>query len=284
MNADARNILLVILGFAAYYLAFEYFAEIKTALDGLVPHRDRLDRVVPVGLFTYFITYVLVGLPIFLATALVCRDADVLRQLGLKAPVLTGLLVAALATLPMFAGSLLEGTLPEEIDVPQTIANTAFAGFFEELYFRGFFFGLLFCRTRLGFISSVLLCSLVFASVHMYQSTAPAVLVGIFLTTFLGSALFAWLYAEWRFNLWVPIWLHALMNLSWALAASNSNALGSAYANIFRVLTIALVIGGTVWYKRRNQATFEVRRSTLWWVGNNAISPNSRHPPGNTRP
>lgn len=259
-----RNALLVILGFAAYYAAFEYFAEIKTALDGLVPNRDALNEVVPVGLFTYFITYVLVGVPIFVATAMVCRDADVLRHLGLKAPVLTGLVVAGLATLPMFAGSLLERAWPTEINVPQTIANTAFAGFFEELYFRGFFFGLLFRRTRLGFISSVLLCSLVFASVHMYQSTEPAVLIGIFLTTFLGSALFAWLYAEWRFNLWVPIWLHALMNLSWAMAASNNNALGNAYGNIFRVLTIALVIGGTVWHKRRKQLAFEVTRKRLW--------------------
>ncbi len=57
-----------------------------------------------------------------------------------------------------------------------------------------------------------------------------------------GAAWFAWLYVEWRNNLWLPIGLHILMNLYWALFDIESNALGGVWANVFRGLTIALSI------------------------------------------
>jgi len=135
---------------------------------------------------------------------------------------------------------------------------------FEELIFRAYFFGLVYRYTRLGFIPAILSTSFVFALLHLYQSQDPMELALIFTTTFLGSVLFAWLYTEWKFNLWVPIALHILMNLAWMLFDVDDNAAGNWYANIFRFLTIAIVITYTVIRAKRVYGGLQVNRKTLW--------------------
>lgn len=74
------------------------------------------------------------------------------------------------------------------------------------------------------------------------KATDPMVLAGILATKFLGSVLFAWLYVEWSYNIWVPIFLHSLMNASWYIFSTGTNALGDIGANVFRLLTVALAI------------------------------------------
>ncbi len=98
--------------------------------------------------------------------------------------------------------------------------------------------------------------------------------IGIFLVTFLGGILFAWTYVEWDNNLWVPIFLHKFMNLAWELFDVSDNALGDAYPNVFRTVTIALIIVITIWYKRRNRIPFVVNRGTiLMKIKNATIEP-----------
>ena len=144
------------------------------------------------------------------------------------------------------------------------LTGVIFAAFFEELYFRGVFFGQLFRYAKIGFIPSILLCALLFASGHLWQSSDLSVLVGIFATTFLGALFFAWTYIEWNNNLWVPIGLHLFMNLHWMLFSVGDNALGDAYANIFRAITIAFTIVGTLLYKKHNKAGLKITRNNLW--------------------
>jgi len=100
--------------------------------------------------------------------------------------------------------------------------------------------------------------------VHLYQSDELSTLVGVFLTTLLGGILFAWLYVEWDNNLWVPIFLHLFMNLFWEMFSVSDNAFGGAYSNIFRLITIALVIALTVLYKRKKGIKLEVNMNTIW--------------------
>ena len=99
---------------------------------------------------------------------------------------------------------------------------------------------------------------------HLYQSADVGRMIGIFLTTFLGAGLFAWLFVEWKFNLWVPIFLHMLMNLSWMMFSVGDDALGGVGANVFRIATIAAAIIGTIWYKRRTNEPLLVRKENLW--------------------
>ena len=248
-----RNGILIVLGFALHYWGFNYFETIMLYVDRLVQYK----------LGSYFLTYVIIGIPVFIVTILVTREFNFLKGLGLRSNAIAGLVAGAIFSLPMFIGGLLQSKLATDINVPNLIAKTIFAGFFEELYFRGFLFGLLFRKTRLGFLPAIIVCSVIFAMGHLYQSQDPGVLWGVFITTFMGSVLFAWLFAEWNYNLWVPIFLHTLMNLSWHLFEVSENALGTASFNIYRGITIALAIVLTIMYKKRNGEKLSVNRQTL---------------------
>ncbi|KOS07587.1 hypothetical protein AM493_17240 [Flavobacterium akiainvivens] len=250
---ELTTLAIVITGFVAYYILFEQFAAIKVWLDGYTNQ----------GLTSYIITYFIVGVPVFLATYFLNRKPNVFSSLGLGKNILTGIVAAFVVTLPMFIGGLAVFSLKSEIDIENLLAGTLVAGFFEELYFRGFLFGQVFKNTKLGFIPAIFIGALVFASGHLYQSTNIIEMAGIFAITFFGAIFFAWLYAEWNYNLWMPIFTHAFMNLSWGLFTDNSNALGGWAANIFRVLTIAAAITITLLYKKRKGQKPEINRYTV---------------------
>ena len=81
--------------------------------------------------------------------------------------------------------------------------------------------------------------------------------------TFFGAIFFAWLYVEWNYNLWIPIFTHTLMNVSWNLFEVDSSALGDIKANIFRGLTIITAILFTILYKRKKNQKIIINRQTL---------------------
>ena len=256
-SRNVKVILYVIVAFAVYYVINElFFNTLQIYLRTLIP-----GRIAP-----FIVAYLLVGLPLFISTWLINRRRNILRDLGLMANPAIGLVFAIICTLPMFIGyGFMAGGLADGLSVIVLVAGSFLAGFFEETYFRGFLFGQLFRNTRLGFLPAIILCSVLFASVHLYQSTDPMVLVGILSTTFLGSVLFAWLYVEWGYNIWVPIFLHSLMNASWYIFGTGTNALGDIGANVFRLLTVALAIVLTILYKRRTRQGFLINKVTLWW-------------------
>ena len=254
MNRMARNISNTFIAFLIYYAAFEQFEGIMLFIDKVFNYK----------LLSYLITYLIVGIPIFAGTYFINDSKRILKNLGLSQNILHGIILASIFSFPMFIGGFTLGTVGVDISIPNLIAKTIFAGFFEELYFRGFLFGQIFKNTKLGFIPSILVCALVFASGHLYQSQNVSILFGVFLTTFSGALFFAWLFVEWSYNLWVPIFLHTLMNLSWMLFTVNDNALGNVSSNVFRGLTIAISIIVTVLYKRKKGQNLMINRQTLW--------------------
>lgn len=249
-----KNLLLIITGFILYYIAFQNFRVVMQPINEALHFK----------LGSYFLAYVLVGLPIFIFTGIINKSRDIFKYLGLRANLLKGFVLSFSFALPMLVGGFFQFGLSNDLESTRLIAGTLFAGFFEELYFRGYLFGQLYQKTRLGFIPAIIVCSLIFALGHLYQSAEPDIISGVFLTTFMGSVLFAWLYAEWKFNLWVPILLHTFMNLSWALFAMGENALGSPYANLYRGLTIAFAIIATIVYKIKTKQTFIINRNNLF--------------------
>jgi membrane protease YdiL (CAAX protease family) len=222
-----------------------------------------IDRFINYRLFSYFITYIIIGVPIFFGTYLINNNYKVFNNLGLSKNILRGLILSIIFTLPMFIGGLIFYKFNKEIIISNLIAGTIFAGLFEELYFRGFLFGQIFRNTKLGFIPSIIIGALLFAAAHLYQSQNISTMTGIFITTFLGAIFFAWLFVEWDYNLWVPVFLHTLMNLSWNLFNISDNALGNINSNIFRGLTIAAAIILTILYKRKHGQKLSINRNTL---------------------
>lgn len=192
-------------------------------------------------------------IPTALITSLVFGFKNIIDNIGVQKGFFKGLLFAVITVSPMFFSSVIIGKINKELNALDLIHKTFIAGFMEEYLFRGFLFGLLFRKCGWGFIPASLIGALIFGLGHIYQGDSISETTGVFLVTALGAVWFAWLYIEWNNNLWVPIFLHILMNLSWTLFEVSDTALGGLYTNIFRVITITLTILITIRYNRKNK-------------------------------
>lgn len=254
MNNTIKVILVTLTAFAAYYFIDElYFKDIRQTFDTRLNQRG----------ISHNLAYILVGLPI-LAGVVFLHGKNWPESLGLNRSIVKAFIFALLCTLPMLVGFAGLSSLDPKFTLNTFLINVIAAAFFEELYFRGFLFGQLYRYTNLGFIPSVLLGALLFAFIHLYQSSDPLTLVGIFAVTLLGAVLFAWVYVEWNYNLWAPIFLHLLMNLFWAVFNGGDNALGGLTSNVFRTITLILIITLTVICKKRKSEPLEITKLTIW--------------------
>ena len=254
MSRTLKISLITVVAFGLHFVFDDiYFKAIRSAL-----HQE----INQFGI-SHMMAYLIVGIPIFAATLLISKKRGFFSNLGLNGSFPKALAFSVICTLPMFLGFAFFFDFNTDIKLNTILVSILAAAFFEELYFRGFLFGQLYKHTSLGFIASVLLGSLLFGFIHLYQSNDVAELVGIFLITFIGAILFAWVYVEWDYNLWVPILLHLFMNLAWELFNVSDNALGGVYSNVFRTVTIALIIAVTILYKRRKGIPLEINRHTF---------------------
>ena len=254
MNKSNRTILVIVTSFVVYYVLQRYFnANLRNWFNELTGQYET----------SYLLAYLLIGLPLFIGISIIHPFKRIIGSLGLNDSLKTGIGFPLVCTLPMFIGYSIVFPFNNDISGREIILGAVAAAFFEELYYRGIFFGQLFRYSRLGFIPAITIGAIVFAVGHLYQSREISTMIGIFLTTFMGAILFAWVYAEWKYNLWVPVFLHFFMNFFWMLFSAGDNALGGWYANMFRLITIVLVIGLTVLYKLRKGEKFEVNRHTL---------------------
>jgi len=254
MKYSIKVLLIVIISFGIYFgLDDMYFKSIRKWIFELTNQFG----------VSHIITYTISGIPLFVGTILIARKSDFFESLGLNKSIFKGFLFALICTLPMYIGFSFVFDFNPKVSLNTFLISVISAGFFEELFFRGFLFGLLFRKTKLGFIPSVFFGALYFGILHLYQSTELAELLGIFLITFLGGILFAWVYAEWKYNIWIPVFLHMLMNLSWELFAVSDNALGGIYSNIFRLITVGLIIALTVFYKKKSSLKLEITKKNI---------------------
>lgn len=253
MKKDLKYILALLLVFSLFFIAKKaLFADIFYSLENII-------HLYPLS---FFLAYLAVGLPV-LAFVFFTNDKEFFRPLGLKGNVVKGIVFSFVFSIPMFIGYGWMASYDLNI-VPKTFwLGCVFAAFYEEFYYRGFFFGQLFKKTQLGFFPALILSALIFASLHLYQSNDLATLMGIFITTFLGAGLFAWLYVEWNYNLWLPIGMHFFMNLSWEMFAVSDNAFGDVFANIIRAITIVFAIVGTIIYKKKKDIPLSINKRTL---------------------
>ncbi len=255
MKTTFKVLSITSLCFLAYYLFSDFvFTELRSFLTPILSSRG----------IAHNLAYIIVGFPLFIGVFILHGRKEFWTSLGISTGFITALVMALICTSPMLIGYAIVFPFNTDIDLNKILIGAVAAAFFEELYFRGFLFGQLFRFSKFGFIPSISIGAILFALGHMYQSQDPLVLLGVFLTTFLGAILFAWAYVEWKDNLWVPIFLHFFMNLFWMLFSAGDDALGGIWSNVFRVLTIVLIIVGTIVYKRRKGLKLAVNRSNIW--------------------
>ncbi len=145
------------------------------------------------------------------------------------------------------------------------VRGAVLPGVGEELWYRAFLFGFLFRYAGWGFLPAALLGAAVFGGAHLYQSGEAGEAAAIFAITAVGGLWFAWLYAEWRFNIWVPASVHLLMNAWWEAFAVSETALGPMAANLSRLAVIFVSIVVTAWLARARGG--RVVRGRAWLVG-----------------
>ncbi len=252
MKISTRVILITILAFSIHFIFDDlYFKDIRSWVDSYLDFFG----------ISQNIAYTIVGIPIFLALYLLHGKNKMLSSIGFDTSAYKAFAFAVLFTLPMFLGFSLLFDISNELSWNGILIKVVAAGLFEEMYFRGFLFGQLFRYGNLKFIPAVSSGAIIFGLLHLYQGTEALELIGIFLITFLGAILFSWVYAEWNFNLWVPIFLHMLMNLAWEIFNVSDNALGGIWSNVFRALTIFLVIFLTI--KSKKGKNLAIKRAEL---------------------
>lgn len=255
MNRNLRIILITAISFAVYFILDAlYFNELRKWLF------ERINQ----GGVSHILTYIISAIPLIIGAGLMHGFKGIIPSFGLDKSIVKGFLFSLLCTLPMFIGYACVFDFSNEITINTILINVFAAAFFEELFFRGFLFGQIYRFTRFGFLPSIFLGAFLFAFIHLYQSRELSTLIGVFTITFLGAILFAWAYVEWNYNIWIPIFLHLLMNLFWGLFSVADNAFGGIYANIFRSLSIILIIVLTIVYKRKNRIPLEINKRTIW--------------------
>lgn len=203
-------------------------------------------------------------LPFALAAALFGPRAAP-GALGLDRSLLAGFGVGLLATAPQLIGMALAFPFAPPADpLLEAFRGSILPGIAEEVLYRALLFGFLFRYTGWGFLPAALVGAVFFGAAHLYQGETPMDALFVALITGLGAVWFAWLYVEWRFNLWVPIAFHILMNLYWELFSVDDSALGGPMANVLRASTLVAAVVVTLIAARRRGGRLVRGRAWLW--------------------
>lgn len=177
---------------------------------------------------------------------------NIFKAWGLSEGIVKALIFDVVCVLPMLLSGVIFGRFEYSFDSFITKAFTA--GVVEEAVFRGFMFGMLFRFCNWNFWAAALPTAVVFTLGHFYQADNLVGCLMVFGVTAFGSIFFSWLYTAWNFNLYVPMFLHILMNTMWGMLPIDGveNSVGNIAANSGRILTIVLAILITCWYRKRN--------------------------------
>jgi membrane protease YdiL (CAAX protease family) len=167
--------------------------------------------------------------------------------------------MAALITLPMFIGYGWMSDFTVGIDPYNLIFGSISAPFFEEFFFRAFLFGLLYRLAGWSVLPATVLDAFVFGIIHVSQGDDLVSSLSVFGVTAAGAAGFSLLYKEWDWNLWFVVFLHAFMNFAWMLFAVADNAAGGLWANVFRLMSIAIAVVWTIRHVRNKKALAQVQ-------------------------
>ncbi|WES96858.1 CPBP family intramembrane metalloprotease [Chryseobacterium arthrosphaerae] len=255
MSKNIRFFFIFILGFTIYYfLDFFYFKTIQSFSKNIF-HSKAIAHVT---------AYTITLIPLIITLKILFPKRNIPDLFSLNKPMIQGFTLALTGTLPMLIGYLIHFKIIPTIHWEPLFINTLSSAFFEEIIFRAFLIGILYRFTRLGFLSSVLSGSLLFAQVHLYQSQNLVELTEIFAITFLGSIFFAWAYFESKYNLWTAIFLHFFMNLYWEIFNVSENVSGNFYGNLYKFLSIAVLTVVIIYCKRKNKIPFEITGKSLF--------------------
>jgi membrane protease YdiL (CAAX protease family) len=158
-----------------------------------------------------------------------------------------GIGTVVLCTVPMLVGFALTQRISPQLSLPGLAFKGLLSPFAEEVHARGFAFLQLYRRAGWPFWAAVLPQALLSGFGHVEQGQTTRDQLGIFVLIFTGALIFAWTLQVWD-SLWVPLALHACMNIWWDLFSISRNILGGWLPFALQQLTMVLVVCAT--YRR----------------------------------
>ncbi|TQV73573.1 CPBP family intramembrane metalloprotease [Aliikangiella marina] len=206
-------------------------------------------------MFQYFCWLLCIGLGLRICGIRLIKFAT---DIGLVAKPLYFILWSLLLSAPMLIGFSLTASISPSLTISGFFTSSVFPGFFEEIFYRGFLFYLLWKKFSWNFVLAALASALTFGLGHWYQGGDWISALQIVLFTGIGGVWFAWLFKEWK-SIWLPIGLHILMNAYWYIWEISDTAVGSQTANVIRLVTIVLSIGVTLWLRYKKQLPVAVK-------------------------
>jgi uncharacterized protein len=237
-----NRILISILTIGCFLIAYYSFDIIRYL--GLMPDVSRTIRtnayqICSFGLFPTLIIGLRYGF------------SNIISELGLESSkILRGCLVAFICTLPMSIGYGFLANFNGGITLIAALSTAVIAPICEEILFRGFLFRQLYHYAGWKLLLATTVDGAIFGFMHISQGHSPMEALGVFAITFGGGVFFSWVYMAWGYNLWITIFLHSFMNLSWHYFNIADNALGGSWANFYRLASMLLVVIATLWYKK----------------------------------
>ena len=178
-----------------------------------------------------------------------------LREVGLTAPAGRAILFSFIACSPMLVVPMIVGSLNPELSLLRGVLfGAVIYPMAEEILFRGYAFRQLHRRANFGLWTAAVLVGLAFGVAHLGQAAVRQMPlsgeIGTVAIISIGGILYAWLFAKWDDNLWVPFGMHMFMNLWWDVFSLAENPLGGWLPNVLRLLTVVLAIVLTLYRDR----------------------------------
>ena len=269
MNNSTKKALITLVSFVVYVLLSKlYYVQFWEVLSANIGDSH----------LSSFLVSLLLALPIAVGALLLGKAADFPRTIGLQGNIRQGLRVGWVALLTFMLLIIIFSlvglyALMIFLDIftrSSLLFFTLLTVFLDAVIYQGFTFKNLFQHTRLGVLPIVLIIALVpavtefiiFLSHPSYSGTSlwnTAAFVGYIFTDallliLLNTFWIAWLYVEWKMNIWVVIFVQMVVNL-----------LYMCFHNLYiNALIIASVVIYTVIYKRKHKLPFEVNKDNLW--------------------
>jgi membrane protease YdiL (CAAX protease family) len=173
-------------------------------------------------------------------------------ELGLTRPVLPALALALVATAPLLVGLALRARRVDPAFAPAEVFYTAgYSSFAEDLVYTGFAVRQLHRRAGWPFRLAVLGVAVTFGLGHVEKGRTLAEMAALFAFTGAGLAAFAWLFLAWGDNLWVPVAMHVLLDLWWAVFGAGSTAIaGGPVPMALAGVSVAAALALTLVHRR----------------------------------
>lgn len=182
---------------------------------------------------------------------------EYLHALGLAGPLGIGVGVGLVAVAPAVFLMFLIGAIDPSIPFwPTAVCGSLLPSIAQELFFRGMLFGFLYRVAGWSFVQAALLCGVVYSLTLDIEGLFAVELFWVMaFWGVLQTSWLSWLYAKWKWNLWIGIGIQVVFRLSWDLTSGGEDYFGGLFKHLHILVMMIWSIAFTAWRARDRRST-----------------------------